>query len=331
MSFRLTDLFSLTRYSGMPSLARSIIGGRSSSVCSQHHSKSSNRTGRLSCTTFPPPSVRFFTVQRSRSLLISTFQTVPPPLDWMEFIHVTGYWFLENADTCKEAWSPPAALLAFMGRARASGKKLVYIGFGSIVVSDPEGLTKTIIAAVKEADVFAIISKGWSDRTPSTSDSAEMKAAKAKQDAAELALLPPIIHNISSIPHDWLFPQVDAVCHHGGAGTTGASLRAGKPTIIRPFFGDQAFWAERVEALRVGVSIKRMTVSHLAHALQVVTHDELIAKRAQALSLQIKNEDGVRNAVEAIYRDLEYAKVRSRYCTAMDRTDNLDCTVLDQA
>ena len=43
-------------------------------------------------------------------------------------------------------------------------------------------------------------------------------------------------------PHSWLFPRVAAVVHHGGAGTTAAGLRAGKPTMICPFFGDQHFW-----------------------------------------------------------------------------------------
>ena len=32
-------------------------------------------------------------------------------------------------------------------------------------------------------------------------------------------------HLLISLPHSWLFPQLDAVLHHGGAGTTGASLR----------------------------------------------------------------------------------------------------------
>ena len=49
-----------------------------------------------------------------------------------------------------------------------------------------------------------------------------------------------------SIPHDWLFPQMSLVMHHGGAGTVAAGLRAGVPTVIRPFFGDQFFWGEKI-------------------------------------------------------------------------------------
>jgi sterol 3beta-glucosyltransferase len=48
---------------------------------------------------------------------------------------------------------------------------------------------------------------------------------------------------LDEVPHEWLFPQVAAVVHHGGAGTTATALRAGKPTIICPLLGDQAFWA----------------------------------------------------------------------------------------
>lgn len=56
---------------------------------------------------------------------------------------------------------------------------------------------------------------------------------------------------MNSVPHDWLFPQLAGVVHHGGAGTTAAGLRAGCPTIIHPFFGDQYFWADRVTEVRI--------------------------------------------------------------------------------
>ena len=64
--------------------------------------------------------------------------------------------------------------------------------------------------------------------------------------------IPSHCYSIDKVPHDWLFPRIDAAMHHGGAGTTGASLRAGIPTLIRPWFGDQFFWASRVEKLGVG-------------------------------------------------------------------------------
>lgn len=114
-------------------------------------------------------------------------------------------------------WEPPADLLKFINKARANQKKLVYIGFGSIVVSDPEAMTKCVLEGVKKSGVYAIMSKGWSDR---------LAVKKADTVATDIEVpLPPEIFNITSVPHDWLFSRIDAACHHGGAGTTGASLR----------------------------------------------------------------------------------------------------------
>ncbi|SRR6266702_140496 len=132
---------------------------------------------------------------------------------------ILGYWFLDDADVGSKKWEPPADLNRFIDNARKLKKKLVYIGFGSIVVSDPKGMTRTVINAVVQSGVHAILSKGWSDRlSKNTAEAIEPEEP-----------LPPQIYPVSSVPHDWLFKQIDAACHHGGAGTTGASLRGGYP------------------------------------------------------------------------------------------------------
>ncbi|KGQ00926.1 hypothetical protein PAAG_12396 [Paracoccidioides lutzii Pb01] len=215
---------------------------------------------------------------------------VPPPLDYSDWIRVTGYWFLDEGSS----WTPPTELTNFIEQAQADKKKIVYIGFGSIVVSDPAALTKTIVDSVLRADVRCILSKGWSDRLGDPSSG-----------KVEIAL-PPEIHQIKAAPHDWLFSQIDAAAHHGGAGTTGASLRAGIPTIIKPFFGDQFFFGSRVEDLG------RLNVSAFSRALWEATHSERIIVKAKALGEQIRKEDGVATAIQAIYRDLEYAKTLVR-------------------
>jgi sterol 3beta-glucosyltransferase len=198
---------------------------------------------------------------------------VPPPLDYPDWIRITGYWFLNEGSD----WSPPAELSDFIARARADGKKIVYIGFGSIVVSDPAALTRTVVESVLKADVRCILSKGWSDRLGDPSST-----------KAEIPL-PPEIHQIQSAPHDWLFSQIDAATHHGGAGTTGASLRAGVPTIIKPFFGDQFFFGGRVEDLGVGLCMKKLNVSVFSRALWEATHSERMIVRARNLGIQIRN------------------------------------------
>lgn len=92
-----------------------------------------------------------------------------------------------------------------------------------------------------------------------------------------------------------------------GSGTTGASLRAGKPTLIRPFFGDQYFWANRVQALGVGVALQQLSAEILAEALQRVTTDQAMINNAASIGKSIQAENGVAKAIETIYRELDYA------------------------
>ncbi|EGO02719.1 glycosyltransferase family 1 protein [Serpula lacrymans var. lacrymans S7.3] len=237
---------------------------------------------------------------------------VPPPLDWPEWIRVTGYWFLDDAEVGAKKWVPPPDLIPFIDSAHQAGKKVVYIGFGSIVVSNPQAMTRCIIEAIVQSGVYAILSKGWSDRLHvKTGEAAEPEEPLPKQ-----------IYAISSIPHDWLFQRIDAACHHGGAGTTGASLRAGIPTIIRPFFGDQFFWADRVEALGIGSGVRKLTVESLTEALRSATTDVKQIDRAKLVGEHIRAENGVATAVEAIYRDLEYARSLIKRTAVEDTSEN---------
>ena len=91
-------------------------------------------------------------------------------------------------------------------------------------------LTYIIVEAVKRAGIRAILSKGWSARGVES---------KSPNSPSKRDVYPDCIYPIASVPHDWLFPQLSGVVHHGGAGTTSAGMRAGVPSLIKPFFGDQ--------------------------------------------------------------------------------------------
>ncbi|OCK82777.1 glycosyltransferase family 1 protein [Lepidopterella palustris CBS 459.81] len=231
--------------------------------------------------------------QNSRPFLYNfSPSVVVPPLDWPDWIRVTGYWFLDESN----GWEPPADLVEFIRKARTDGKKLVYVGFGSIVIDDPAALTKTVVDSVLKADVRCILSKGWSDRL-GTKDASKPEFP-----------LPPDIFQIQSAPHSWLFKQLDAAVHHGGSGTTGASLRAGLPTIIKPFFGDQFFYGQRVEDLGVGICLKKVNTSVLGRALWEATNSQRIIIKAKILGEKIRKEHGVEVAIQTIYRELDRAK-----------------------
>ena len=204
---------------------------------------------------------------------------IPKPADWHENIHMRGYWFLPRpAD-----WQPPQDLLNFL----KSGEPPVYVGFGSMKGRDPEALTQTVLAALAKTGRRGILLTGWGglgDRE-----------------------LPETVFKIDSIPHDWLFPQMAAVVHHGGAGTTAAGLRSGVPSIVAPFFADQPFWGRKVVELGVGpqpIPQSELTVEALAAAIQEATTDEGMRHRARELGDRIQAEDGVGAAVEAFERSI---------------------------
>jgi UDP:flavonoid glycosyltransferase YjiC (YdhE family) len=115
--------------------------------------------------------------------------------------------------------------------------------------------------------------------------------------------VPDNVFVLNSAPHNWLFPRMAAVVHHGGAGTTAEGLRAGVPTVIVPFIVDQSFWGNRVKDLGVGpepILAKKLTAEKLAAAIQTAIMDSNMKARAAALGEAIRVEDGVGNAVKII-------------------------------
>jgi hypothetical protein len=117
--------------------------------------------------------------------------------------------------------------------------------------------------------------------------------------------LPDTVMMVESIPHSWLFPQMAAIVHHGGAGTTAASLRAGVPSLLIPFGMDQQFWAQRVVDLGVGpgpIPRGRLIAADLAQAILSAMDDQDMRSRAAKLGELIQAEDGISQAVEAFQR-----------------------------
>jgi hypothetical protein len=178
-----------------------------------------------------------------------------------------------------------------------------------MVISDPEEMTKIIVDSVIKAGVRAIISKGWSDKLSSSEKDGPVAVVKKNQQDKE-KVYPSNIYMLKSVPHDWLFPRLAGAVHHGGAGTTAAGLRAGIPTVIKPYFGDQYFWAQRVEVVGVGVWCHDLTVKKLSAALTAITTDERMIKKAQLMGECIRAEDGVGTAVHYFYHDLPIARER---------------------
>ncbi|MFD0887182.1 glycosyltransferase, partial [Streptosporangium algeriense] len=148
---------------------------------------------------------------------------LPDGLDYPAWVHTTGFWFLPTPPD----WEPSAELAAFLNE----GEPPVYIGFGSMAGTDPHRLGRVVTQAVKLARVRAVVAAGWG-------------GIRIEDPPRETFLL-------DQAPHDWLFPRMAAVVHHGGSGTTGAALASGRPQVICPFVADQPFWAERAHTAGV--------------------------------------------------------------------------------
>lgn len=200
-------------------------------------------------------------------------EVVPQPADWDARRHLVGYWNLPGTD-----WNPPEALTRFL----AAGDRPVCIGFGSMAAQDPQALSELVLEATKRAGVRAVLLSGW--------------GGLANLERDDVLVLP-------EAPHDWLLPRMAAVVHHGGAGTTGAGLTAGIPSIVVPFTMDQPFWGERVFALGAGprpIPRSALTVERLAERLRAATTDPAMSDRARQLGERLRAEDGVGRAVALI-------------------------------
>lgn len=145
---------------------------------------------------------------------------LPPSPGAPPWLHTTGFWFLPApAD-----WAPSPPLADFL----AAGEPPVYLGFGSMAGADPHRSGRVVLEAVRQAGVRAIVAAG--------------RGGLALDEA------PASVFFLDQAPHDWLFPRMAAVVHHGGSGTTGAALAAGRPQVVCPFGADQPHWAASMQA-----------------------------------------------------------------------------------
>ena len=197
------------------------------------------------------------------------------PSDWVPQSAMTGFWYMPKSEA-------PLSheLEAFI----AAGDKPVFIGFGSMVSSSPQTLVQIITEALDQTGLRAVVAKGW--------------AGLDLEDSRQIMC-------IDSVPYDALFPRMAAVVHHGGIGTTATGLRAGVPSIIVPFFGDQPFWGRHVAAAGVGpdpIPRSRLTSSRLASTLRRATTDPLMQNAARDMGVSLESEQGVENAINSLSR-----------------------------
>ncbi|XP_057773391.1 sterol 3-beta-glucosyltransferase UGT80B1-like [Salvia miltiorrhiza] len=204
---------------------------------------------------------------------------LPKPNDWGPLVDVVGYCFL-NLGT---KYEPSQDFVDWIQK----GSKPIYIGFGSVPLKKSEKLTAMILEALKKTGQRGIIDPGWGDLGTNVDISDD-------------------VFVLSDCPHDWLFPQCYAVVHHGGPGTAAAGVKAGCPTMVVPFCGDQFLWGEIMHHKGVGpapIPIPHLTVESLSKAITFMLQPQ-VKSRAMELAESINAEDGVGAAVGAFHRHL---------------------------
>jgi sterol 3beta-glucosyltransferase len=196
---------------------------------------------------------------------------LPQPSDWPGNARACGQWSIVNPE-----WIPPAELEEFL----AAGEPPIYIGFGSMAGFDRQRLMDALTVAVAGRRV--LFYPGWS--------------------VVDTSRLPKDFFVIGETPHDWLFPRTSVVIHHGGSGTTHSAARAGTPSVVVPFAGDQFFWADRLKKLGVAgepVTGRRLRSIEFARSVAFAERDDVRARACQ-LAARMAAEKGLKNAVDAI-------------------------------
>lgn len=199
---------------------------------------------------------------------------VPGPRDWQENAKITGY-FVRN----KTGYIPDDNMLEFI----EAGDKPVFIGFSSTVIHEPGRFSEILVEAFRRLGKRVVLVTGW--------------GGLGNMD------FPDNFFKVRSVPHDWLFPQMSLLIHHGGAGSTGAALRSGVPSVVIPFAADQYFWGRRVYKTGCGpepLPARNLTAEKLYRTVNHVLDGRSYYLKAEDMAGKINSENGVENAVNLI-------------------------------
>lgn len=211
---------------------------------------------------------------------------IPKPKDWGPRTTISGFYFLKAASN----YSPTSEIQTFLD----AGPAPIYIGFGSIVLDDPDAMTELIFEVARKTRQRILLSKGWGGI------------------GADKLHTPDDIFMLGNVPHDWLFKHVSCVVHHGGAGTTAAGIAAGRPTVVVPFFGDQPFWGAMIARAGAGpdpIPYKQLTVDKLVNAINFCRKPESL-ERAKELASKISTEQGSDIGAQSFHQSLEPDRLR---------------------
>ncbi|OBH86596.1 glycosyl transferase family 1 [Mycobacterium scrofulaceum] len=165
----------------------------------------------------------------------------------------------------------------------AAGTPPICFGFGSMpVAASPADTLKMIGAACAELGERALVCAGWAD----FSDVPDFEHVKV----------------VSAVNYAATFPACRAVVHHGGSGTTAASMRAGVPTLILSMDVNQTLWGARVKRLGVGTTrrFSKTTRQSLVKDLRRILEPEYAARARELATRMTAPAESVQKAADLV-------------------------------
>jgi UDP:flavonoid glycosyltransferase YjiC (YdhE family) len=164
----------------------------------------------------------------------------------------------------------------------AAGTPPICFGFGSMPVESAADTLAMISAACAQLGERALVCSGWSDFSHVT----YFEHVKV----------------VGTMNYAAAFPACRAVVHHGGAGTTAASLRAGVPTLILSTDLDQTLWAARVKRLKVGYGrrFSATTRESLVADLRTILDPQYVARAREIATQMTKPAESVATAADLL-------------------------------
>ena len=217
-----------------------------------------------------------WTMRQGKSVFALSGALFRRPTDWPENTKVLGF---HDRHTSSD-WKPDEALQQFLDR----HSKILFVTFGSMTNTDPEGKTAAILEVLKKHQIPAILNVSWG----------------GLQRPADL---PEHVHVVEGIPYDQIFPKMYAVMHHGGSGTTHMATKSGCPSLIIPHILDQFAWNDLIAnqgAGPKGMSIKKLTASNLEPVLLKLWQHEPYKRKALELAAYMSREDLEEEYVEFV-------------------------------
>ena len=197
---------------------------------------------------------------------------VPQPTDWPDFAHITGQWHVPAHDGLDDE------LEEFLQAGR-----VLYAGFGSMRDSRGRARAEALVTAARSLGMRTLLVTGWGGLNPSP----------AHRSASDVLVR-------ESLAHSSVLPRVEVGIHHGGAGTTHAFLRAGTPSIIMPFLGDQPWWAARLHGQGLGPRALRRQENRTAVIAKAITEAAAKKERVARAATEMAQEDGLASALNIL-------------------------------